>query len=152
MIRLGNFGFIERIVYQSERITGSPAYWRMKKNELHTWIQHHVEHGNGPQLFFITLSCAEYYWPDIIRLLHERQSIIDKLSNKNETNQYENIVALSNNLSIVIQEYFHFSVETFLRFVGKHIFKLNITGFAMNLLQVVDRYMLIFLQYVLNQL
>ena len=42
---------------------------------MYTWINHHIEAGHGPPNFFITLSCAEYLWPDIKRLIEERLKI-----------------------------------------------------------------------------
>jgi hypothetical protein len=43
--------------------------------ELYSSINHHVKEGNGMPNFFITLSCAEYFWPDVLRLLNERLKI-----------------------------------------------------------------------------
>ena len=74
-IKKGNQSFIDKISYYSKKVRGSAGYWRAKKAELYSWIHHHVEQGHGMPSFFITLSCAEYYWPDIIRLLNERLAL-----------------------------------------------------------------------------
>jgi hypothetical protein len=73
-IRDGDTSYIDRISYFSKEVEGSAPYWRAKRAELYTWINHHVAEGNGGPQYFITLSCAEYHWPDIQRLLEERKS------------------------------------------------------------------------------
>ena len=52
--------------------------------ELNSWINYHLEHKNGPPTLFITLSCAEYWWPDLKRL------ILTRIKNKNLT-QYKEL-------------------------------------------------------------
>ena len=77
--------------------------------------------GHGPPMFFITLSCAEYYWPDIIRLIKERTDI----AGEDSSNCYVGSPTLSkilNEYSLVVQEYFQARVETWLKTVGKEIF------------------------------
>jgi hypothetical protein len=74
-IKEGDTTFVDKITYYARRVKGSSAYWRAKKAELYSWINHHVAQGNGLPTFFITLSCAEYFWPDVIRLLNERLHI-----------------------------------------------------------------------------
>jgi hypothetical protein len=54
---------------------GNSSYWRSRRAELYSWINHHVKEGNGMPNFFITLSCAKYFWPDVLRLLNERLKI-----------------------------------------------------------------------------
>jgi hypothetical protein len=44
-------------------------------SEVYTWMNHHVEAGHGPPNLFITLSCAEYYWPDVLCLIKTRMEI-----------------------------------------------------------------------------
>ena len=64
-IKNGNTKWIDWITYYGKRVQGSSGYWRNKREEVYSWINHHVVNGNGPPNFFITLSCAEYHWPDI---------------------------------------------------------------------------------------
>src|SRR5687767_15618654 len=68
----GNIQWLERLCYYSHQVYGSPGYWRSKRAEVYTWINHHIEAEHGPPNFFITLSCAEYMWPDIKRLINEQ--------------------------------------------------------------------------------
>ena len=70
-ISKGNMDFVDKLMYYSKNISGSASYWRSKKAELYTWINHHIEKGNGPPTVFMTFSCAEYFWPDLKRLLEE---------------------------------------------------------------------------------
>jgi hypothetical protein len=53
----------------ARNIRGSDNFWRSKTEDLKHWITHHIAPGNGPPKFFITLSCAENWWPDLKRLL-----------------------------------------------------------------------------------
>jgi hypothetical protein len=74
-LRKGDTTFIDKITYYSQRVRGSSSYWRSRRAELYSWINHHVKEGNGMPNFFITLSCAEYFWPDGLHLLNERLKI-----------------------------------------------------------------------------
>ncbi len=75
-------------------------------------------------MFFITLSCAEYQWQDIIDLIYDR---MNQYTNKYVTRNYveANIVTLANKYSIVVQEYFQERVKVFLETVGKKIFGID---------------------------
>ena len=64
-IRKGDLKFINNLSYYAQKVKGSNEYWRQKRGEIYSWIAHHAEVGNGAPMLFITLSCAEYYWPDI---------------------------------------------------------------------------------------
>ena len=118
MISEGKSKFIDQVQYFSQNVIGSTSYWYNKKCELQTWISHHVEQGHGPPQFFITLSCAEYHWADIKKLIKERNKYCTEMHiEENITN----IVEMVNKYSIVVQEYFQIRVETFLNTIGKEI-------------------------------
>src|SRR5687767_7291009 len=70
-----NTQWLERLCYYSHKVYGSPGYWQAKRAEVYTWINHHIEACHGPPNFFITISCAEYMWPDIKRLIREQFEI-----------------------------------------------------------------------------
>lgn len=120
-IEKGNTHFINNLHYFSQNVKGSNPYWLQKRSELYTWINHHVEQRNGAPMFFITLSCAEYFWKDITDLLKDRLALEGNPQPdlKPGTKGY---VQLCNDYSIVIQEYFQHRVELFLETVGKEIF------------------------------
>lgn len=68
----GHLEWLDRITYFSQCVTGSSAYWRARRREVFAWISYHMEKGNGVPTFFITLSCAEYHWTDIERLIIDK--------------------------------------------------------------------------------
>ena len=120
-IEKGDSRFVNSLTYYNKRIKGSSAYWFQKRSEVYTWINYHVENGHGAPMFFITLSCAEYSWPDIIQLLQERM----KIAGDDPSECFVGSPKMSrivNDYAIVIQEYFQRRVETWLDTVGKEIF------------------------------
>jgi len=117
----GDTTFVNSLCYYQKRVKGSNPYWMSKRSELYTWINHHVEAGNGAPMFFITLSCAEFYWKDIIMLIKERM----EMAGDNPDDCFvgsPKMPQLLNNYSIVVQEYFQKRVEIWLQTVGKDIF------------------------------
>src|SRR5437868_10396220 len=38
----GNTRWIDRLCYYSGHVAGSPGYWRAKRAEVYTWINHHI--------------------------------------------------------------------------------------------------------------
>ena len=121
-LKNGNTEWIDRICYYSYRVPGSAGYWRKKRNEVMTWISHHVEEGHGGPSLFITLSCAEYYWPDIIRLLKDR---FKKAGLPEPDMSSCSKTTLINDFTLVIQEYFQARVKIWLETVGKDIFDIE---------------------------
>jgi Helitron helicase-like domain at N-terminus len=118
----GNLSWIHRISYYSQRVTGSSAYWRHKRQEINAWIHHHVEKGAGPPTFFITLSCAEYHWKDIERL------IIDRCNKANlpiPDFSTESRVRLVNDHTAIVLEYFQQRVKAWLSTVGKQVLHID---------------------------
>lgn len=123
-IKNGHTSFVNSLTYYNRRIKGSSPYWKQKRGEAYAWINYHVKEGNGLPTFFITLSCAEYYWKDIVQLLRERML----MAGEDVTECYvgsPKLVAIANDYSIVIQEYFQKRVETWLETVGKVVFDIS---------------------------
>ena len=121
---MGNEKFRKEISYFSKQIKGSDSYWRSKRNELYTWIAYHIEKGNGAPNFFCTLSCAEYYWQDIFRLIEER---IKLETNENVHFEFtkENTVQVMNDYTGIVQSYFQKRVNIWLKTVGTKILGIN---------------------------
>ena len=71
-------------------------------------------------MYFITLSCAEYFWPDVIELLKERLTLAG-LDTKDCYLGSPKLVQLVNDYTIVIQEYFQKRTIAWLESVGKEI-------------------------------
>jgi hypothetical protein len=104
----GDTSFINHLTYYSQKVRGGSGFWRSKRAELYSWINYHVKHGHGMPNFFITLSCAEYFWPDIIRLLNERLLLAGDTMAVSSFCTFEFIVVIDyltkNNLSVQTRE------------------------------------------------
>jgi Helitron helicase-like domain at N-terminus len=121
-IRNGDTSFVNRIMYYNQRVKGSTSYWFQKRSQVYSWIYHHIQAGHGPPTFFITLSCGEYYWPDIIRLINNRMVIAGDDRAKECYAGSKRLSEIINDYSIVIQEFFQERVELWLDTVGRNIF------------------------------
>lgn len=119
-IRDGNTTFVNRLTYFAKCVKGSTPFWHQKRSELYNWIYHHVEVGNGAPTMFVTLSCGEYYWPDIIDLLRERMIIAGDDASECYVGSPQ-MHRILNDYCIVVQEYFQERVKIWLDTVGKEI-------------------------------
>lgn len=120
----GDTRFINSLTYYSKCVKGSTSYWHQKRSELYAWINHHVEVGNGPPTMFITLSCAEHYWPDIIELLQERM----RIAGDDPSTCYQGSPKMNgilNDYALVVQEYFQARVDIWMATVGKHVLNIK---------------------------
>ena len=66
-IKEGHFTFISKLRYFSE-IRGSNGYWRSKPVELQSWIDFSRVPTTQTPTHFITLTCAENWWPDLCEM------------------------------------------------------------------------------------
>src|SRR5688572_21531971 len=117
----GNMRWLDRLCYYSQRVAGSAGYWRAKRAEVYTWINHHIEAGDGPPNFFITLSCAEYMCPDIKRLIRERFEI----AGLDIPDLDKSFVQIVNDYTLIVQEYFQERVKIWLSTIGTKIFHIK---------------------------
>ena len=120
-VQEGDTRFINSLSFFSKRVHGSNSYWIHKRSEVYTWINHHVEVGNGAPMFFITLSCAEYFWADVLELLKDRLKLAG-LDPSLGDQKHPKFLQTVNDFAVVIQEYFQERVVTWLDTVGKAIF------------------------------
>ena len=88
---------------------------------MYTWINHHIETGNGPPHFFITLSCAEYMWPDIKRLIIDRFTI----AGLDVPDLDKSIVQIVNDYTLIVQEYFQDRIKIWLSTIGTKVFHIK---------------------------
>jgi hypothetical protein len=126
----GDLSFIKRLqTFSGQKIKGSDAFWRDKKRELDTWIMYHLEVGHGPPTLFLTLSCAELWWPDLKRLLCDLvQGTEDEYLAKemdNEDGKATAIKKLVEMYSLVVQEFFQTRLQNWLDTIGKDIFMIK---------------------------
>ena len=42
------------------------AYWAERSDDVDAWLHYRVEQGNGVQTLFITGSCAEFHFPELL--------------------------------------------------------------------------------------
>lgn len=123
-IRNGDMSFVNHLTYWNKRIKGSNPYWFQKRAEVYTWINEHMQLDHGAPSMFITLSCAEYFWPDVVRLLRDRLKFTDIDLTEIEIGSPK-LIGLVNDYTIVIQEYFQRRVEYWLETVGRTIFDIK---------------------------
>jgi hypothetical protein len=64
-----NTKYISMLRHCARNIRGSDNFWRSKIEDLKHWITDHIARDNDPSMFFIKLSYAENWWPDLMHLL-----------------------------------------------------------------------------------
>lgn len=124
-IKSGDTSFVNHINYWNDRVTGSSSYWRSKRQQVYSWINHHIQEGHGAPTYFITLSCAEYFWPDVTRLIQQRMimaGIREKEAKERCNSDSSQFVQTIHDYSLVIQEYFQERTKIWLETVGKEVF------------------------------
>jgi len=120
-IRNNDQDFVDKLCYFNKSVHGTAAYWRSKKAELYSWINHHIDSGHGAPNLFITLSCAEYFWPDLKRLLQRHIYDCEGKVVNLETDRSALNHAV-NDYSIVVQEFFQRRTKEFLDTIGLNLF------------------------------
>ena len=132
-IRGGNTDFVKKIInYAGNRIRGSDAWWRYRRHELNSWISYHLKEGHGPPTLFMTFSCAEYWWDDMLTVLFKRiQDTNDKekvlLCQHNPTSNeaFEAKCYLVDTYTAIIQEYFQLRLDNWMETIGKDVFEIK---------------------------
>lgn len=120
----GNHSFIEKLIHYSAKIRGSNSFWKSKKFEVFSWINRLVELQLGPPTMFITLSCAEHFWPDIKRLLLDKCDKMDDDKKPTLTTRSDFAKAIKE-YGMVIEEFFIQKVDHWLNHYAKHVFGVN---------------------------
>jgi hypothetical protein len=117
-IQDGGMTWANKIACHSQRVVGSPGCWRQKRNKACTWINCHIDEGHGLPTFFITLSCAECFWPDVEQLVKERFTV----AGLDQPGFEKASAKVVNECTIVAQELFQERIETWMKTVGKEMF------------------------------
>lgn len=117
----GDIKFIQMLQYFAREIKGSDNYWRSRTEDLQHWIQHHIARGRGPPTFFITLSCAEFWWPDLMRLLAqlERKAKREVQASAIESGNSQAIQKSSKRYALYVNDFFMKRAKCFLKTVLK---------------------------------
>ena len=126
----GNTDFVKKIInFSGDKLRGSDAWWRYRRHELNSWITYHLNEGHGPPTLFMTFSCAEYWWKDMLSVLFERiQHTTDKekvlmcQSNSTSKQSMEAKCYLVDKYTAIIQEYFQIRLDNWMETVGKKVF------------------------------
>jgi hypothetical protein len=127
-IEKGNTAFVGKLqTFAAGKIRGSDSFWRSKKNELESWLSYHLEAGHGPPTLFLTLSCAEFWWKDLQRLLYEKcvgtedETLADSMMAGNFTAKQN----LLDKYTAVVQEFFQIRLDNWMETVGKETFGIS---------------------------
>jgi hypothetical protein len=86
----------------------------IKKAELYSWINYHIEKGRGPPNIFMTSFCAEYFWPDLKKLLEKYIYLTEGVIVNLDSDIHKLHQAL-NDYTIIVQEFFQIRVDEFLK-------------------------------------
>ena len=121
----GDTTFISKIQHFSSKIRGSPAYWRLQRDHLTTWMHYHAEKKHGPPTLFLTFSCAENHWGDLANILAERVAAYDtKKAGQLQQRNFKIMCEAARDHPLIVAEFFQKRLETWLATVGKEIFKI----------------------------
>ncbi|XP_073238445.1 uncharacterized protein, partial [Porites lutea] len=63
--------FTDKLLYFGANLRGKAQYWHQRRRELRALVEFMVNEKHGLPSFFMTGSCAEFYFPPLRRLLEE---------------------------------------------------------------------------------
>ena len=63
--------FTDKLLYFGANLRGTAQYWHQRRRELRALVEFMVNEKHGLPSFFMTGSCAEFYFPPLRRLLEE---------------------------------------------------------------------------------
>ncbi|CAH3045001.1 unnamed protein product [Porites lobata] len=63
--------FTDKLLYFGANLRGTAQYWHQRRTELRALVEFMVNEKRGLPSFFMTGSCAEFYFPPLRRLLEE---------------------------------------------------------------------------------
>jgi len=121
-VEKGNTAFVGKLQnFAAGKIRGSDSFWRSKKNELESWLSYHLEAGHGPPTLFMTLSCAEFWWKDLQRLLYEKcvGTEDEALAHSMMAGSFPAKRDLLDKYTAVVQEFFQIRVDNWMETIGK---------------------------------
>ena len=125
-IKEGDTTFISKIQHFSAKIRGSPAYWRLQRQHLTTWMYYHAAHKHGPPTLFMTFSCAENHWGDLANILVDRVAAYDSIkADQLRQRNFRAMCEAARDHPLIVAEFFQKRLETWLATVGKDVFKIK---------------------------
>ena len=119
----GDYTYIKKLCYLAKGIRGSDSYWRGKTEELESWIDFHISRGHGPPTHFVTLSCAENWWPDLRRLMIELEKEAGRFdhADKLEANDFAAMCKSVKRFTVYVNEFFMKRARVFLDTVANEV-------------------------------
>ena len=110
-IKEGDTTFISKIQHFSAKIRGSPAYWRLQRQHLTTWMYYHAAHKHGPPTLFMTFSCAENHWGDLAKILADRVAAYHSLkADQLRQRNFKAMCEAARDHPLIVAEFFQRSV------------------------------------------
>ena len=67
----GDTSFTNKLLYFGANLRGTAQYWHRRRRELRASVEFIVNEKRGLPSFFMTGSCAEFYFPPLRRLLEQ---------------------------------------------------------------------------------
>ena len=72
-LRAGDHTFLDRLRrFGGGVLRGTDAYWSERSDDVDAWLHYHVEQGSGVPTLFVTGSCAEFHWPELLDRIEGR--------------------------------------------------------------------------------
>lgn len=131
-IENGNFSTVGKIQnFAAQKIRGSDGWWRSRKHELDSWVAHHLDKGHGPPTLFMTFSCAEYWWSDLLNFLKKRiintedEHLLQSLEKGDEATKRKIQAKLVDKYTASVQVFFQEKLDNWLETIGKNIFNIK---------------------------
>ncbi|KAL3799034.1 hypothetical protein HJC23_005173 [Cyclotella cryptica] len=126
-IKKGDTKVLDRISwFCTSNLPGCDAWWRSKTEEVHSWIDYHIGEGHGPPTHFITLSCAEFWWPDLRRLVADMETLNGnhEQAKKIKNNDFSAIATSVRKYPLMVSEFFMLRATLFIETTLKKIIDL----------------------------
>ncbi|KAG5674477.1 hypothetical protein PVAND_004445 [Polypedilum vanderplanki] len=108
----GRDGVVEDLHLHMRSLRGSAAYWRTAFNELTAMIRN-----IGPPTWFITLSCNDLHWHDIIKALLIADSRPDEDPSQIIIDEVQRLIE---NYPVVLSRHFSRRVKAFMKYIKKN--------------------------------
>lgn len=133
-IRGGDFTYVSKLRYFSQSIKGSDGFWRSKTTELQSWIDFHVSRQHGPPTHFITLTCAENWWPDLRGIMADLERNAEstccvtaesKLSDQLDASNFKAMSRAARKYPLYVSQYFMRRAKIFMDDFAKKVMGLE---------------------------
>ena len=121
-LRARDVPFIDRIRHFGGGVLrGEDAYWADRPDDVGAWLHYHVEHGGGAPTLFITGSCAEFHWPELLGKLEVRIYIATgEVSGLREDNSRRYQAA--QDYSMLVHQFFQVRLDLYIKEVPIPVF------------------------------